>query len=483
MKIPVVEPGNLQLRTTSPNAPMRKIGTSGQALQAAGGTIKKIADERYRVLDAARNYTEASQAELFTTSKMADLLLKADTDTYTDPEGKVRLKTGKKEDFAYYDEQIRKGRQEVTKFFSNKEQQEKFLAEYDKSAIIARNQIQRRFTSNMIAEGRVAVFERIDELANAFAVSDDPKKGKIIPRLIEAEIDKAVAMGFFKLEKAHDLKKKVLEDAKETGIRGAIATNAIDAKDALLKGDYQLSADETAKWVEVADKKIKRNKKIEDDARDQMWLNNGAAIIENLEATSTEDIIRAIAQENINPDFGNDLIKWKTDPEAVQYETDKKIWLEIARDSIRPEQDLRDFQRSLARGVADKKIQATEAAELSVQVKALFDGAIKFKSRPSRFNQLIGATMDMFKNWADVTASPLIATFNMTKELIKGIKDETITRDNIEEKSQDILEDTKKMTNPNRAQFKIDDIVNTPAGPRKIVGFDVDGEPLVRRVK
>ena len=209
VKIPTVSPGTTQLTTRSATAP-RTSGTRGKELQIAGQVIEKTASFLYQKMDKARNYTEATQAELFTNSKNADLLIYQDTDTYTDPSGRIRLRTGRKEDYAYYDEQIRKNREEVGKFFSNKEQQAKFMAEYDKSALITRNQITNTFMKNMVSEGQVATLEAIDGLSDTYAMSGD----KNILKQIEATIDGATAQGFFNPKEAYNLKKKNTDNAK-----------------------------------------------------------------------------------------------------------------------------------------------------------------------------------------------------------------------------------------------------------------------------
>jgi len=221
----------------------------------------------------------------------------------------------------------------------------------------------------------------------------------------------------------------------------------------LLAGDFEgLTADETSKWTDVANEKIARNKNEAEDQKQQMWLTNDATLMENLENTSVQDITEMFNKGEISPQRANDTIKAKTDKSILpnQFETNKKIWLEMARDSVKPEQDLREFMNRLSKGVSEGNIQFNEASELSVQIKGLFKSAIKYKSKPRRFEKLIGAVMDKFKEWG-LQADPAHGEqlpFEMTKELMKKVRDGQITEENIEEESLEIIKDTEKVLYP-----------------------------------
>lgn len=430
--------------TTKPGIALRSpevAGIPGRITQIIGETLENVAIR----FQQARTLEEITRADTEATRRINEIQLEAsqDPDVWSIPK---------------YQEKINKVRDEASKGISIPVARDRFQAEFEKDAIAADFNIRKILRKRQIDSMKATMLENIEALEKSYIGAATPEEKKLIEFKRDSIIDNNVRLGIIDKVAAFKFKEKTKKQWQESAIRNAIATDATLTKEMILAGDFKdLTADETAKWTEVAEKKIARNKKIAEDARDKMWLENSATIIENLEATSTEDIIQAIIRGEIDPDFGNDLIKWKTDPESVQYETDKEIWLEIVRDSVSPEQDLREFQRRLARAVADKKIQVEEAAELSVQVKGFFDTAIKFKSKPNRFQRLIGAHIDMFSGWARAGAPTEVSNviFYMVKELVKRVRDGKITEKNIEEEGRDILEDTTKILYPG---YKLEDL-------------------------
>ncbi|MCK4649308.1 hypothetical protein KAT51_07275 [bacterium] len=261
----------------------------------------------------------------------------------------------------------------------------------------------------------------------------------------ENELDLLLGKGIDNLlitrEAAFNLKKKTLKDWIESDIRDAIATDADTAKGNIVNGVYgDLTADETAKWLEVADKKIARNKKVAEVARDNKWLQQGGEVIKNLKETSVADLIQLTSNGDINPELGSDLVAWKTDPDSPQYETDKAIWIELAKGSTQPEVDLREFQISIGKAIANKTIQAEEGAEFVSQVEVLFEKAIAFKSRPSLKDRVIGTAIELFRQ----AGFPLTSIFSMIKELIEKVK-KGESADELEKSATDIL--NKETTN------------------------------------
>ena len=453
--------------TTTPGVAPRSpdvAGVSGRAIQVLGETLKGVADQ----FQKARTLEEVTRADTEATIKLNEIQLEAaqDPDVWNTQK---------------YQDRIGKIRNEASKGISIPEAKNRFQLEFEKDAIAADFNIRKTMRTRQIDSMKASMLENIEALGETYNSAATPEEKQLAEFKRNKLIDDNVKLGVIDKVAAFNLKNATEKQWQESAIRNAIASDAPLAKEMILAGDFALSADETAKWSEVADKKIARNKKVAEEARDQTWLDNGAAIIENLEGTSTEDIIQTIASGDMDPTFGNDLIKWKTDPESVQYETDKEIWLEIVRDSVSPEKDLRDFQRSLAKAVADKKIQAEEAAELSVQVKGLFDSAIKFKSQPSRLHRLIGTAMDAFKNWSRMAPEPVPTAYRMTKELVKKIREGKITEENVEAEGKGIIEDTKKVLNPQWSQYELNQVVNLQSGTWKVVGFKESGEPIMEK--
>ena len=351
----------------------------------------------------------------------------------------LKLDAATTEDFGnvqQFTDKISKIREESANLITMPRARQEFQRSFDRDAIATEFSIKNTLRARTVDDAKAQMLENIDLI-----------KDTSLDRNTELSdlLAKNVGNLIISKEAAFKLKKKTLKSWQEIDIRNAIASDAETAKDQITAGIFgKLSASETSDWLNAAEKQQKRNKEIAEKKRDETWLQNGGQVIENLEKTSVEDIIQLVTNGQIDPDFANDIIKWKTDPDAVQYETDKAIWNEIVRDSVSPEQDLRLFQRRIAKAVADKSIQAEDAANLSVQVKALFDSAIKFKSKPNRFHQAVGVAMDFFESFAKSQGLDLVRIpFELSKRLTKAIADKNITTpEAVKEEADSITKET-----------------------------------------
>jgi hypothetical protein len=286
MRIPRVGVSGGQLQTES-QAKIRLEGldTSGRGLQAIGGAVENVGNDLYTKMNEARNYTETAQAELYTTKKMSELLVKADTDTYTDPSGKVRLRTGKEGDFLSYDDEISKGREEVGKFFSNKDQQAKFMAEYDKSALVTRNALQNKFTKNMISEGQAAIDEKVNELVTSYSITGDAQFINGSSNSIESTYNNAVRLGYFDANTAYTKKEEAIKKAQNRAFIADAQRNRDEAKKKLEAGVYGFDSKE----MDTALSTLVHYKELE-DKNELLNKIDGRYELVNAIATGKEDV-------------------------------------------------------------------------------------------------------------------------------------------------------------------------------------------------
>ncbi len=407
--------------------------------QRIGDTISRVAQR----FEEARTLAETTRASNIAKRRLEELKLTASTT----------------EDFTntqQFTDGITKIREDASNTISLPLARQDFQRIYDRDALDAEFTIKNILRKRIVDDAKAQMLENIELIQNS-SINRDAELSDLL--------SKNVRSGIIGQETAFNLKKKTLKNWQEVDIRDAIALDPDSAKDSLIKGEFgKLSASETSDWQDAADKQKKRNVEIAQKKRDEKWLVNGGELISNLEKTSVQDIIQMIARDDIDPDLGNDLIEWKTDPETVQYETDKKIWLEIARDSVSPEQDLRAFQNRIGKAVANKNIQAEDAANLSVQVKSLFDTAIKFKSKPDRFNQAIGAALDFFKTFPQSQGIDLIKNqFDLSRKFLRTIAEKNIKNpEEVSKVADDVINENIK-TNfdwikglPEKGQIMID---------------------------
>lgn len=454
-KIPQAE-SRVQITSVSPTRRIGREALTGPSriTQALGKTLSEVSD-RFR---KAQTLNETTKAETLARKRLKELELEAE-------------QTPDVFDIETFQKRFNDIKQESIKGITSGEARESFGNSFDRLSLMSDFSIRKILRKRQVDEMRATMFEGMDSL------QDDPNRAEELDLLLQKNINSLTITK----EDAFKLKKKALKSWQESDIRNAIATDVEATKKAILAGEFgQLSADETAKWLEVADQKEKRNKAEAEKARDTKWLVNGGNLVANLETIGVEDIIFSMTNGDIDPELGNDLIKWKTTEGTVQYQTKKDIWMNLIEKSVAPETDLREFQNEIGRAVANGDIQADEAAELSVQVKQLFEGAIAFKAKQNRFAQNMSAAIKMFKQ---SLLGPGVQAFFMTKELIDRVKNKGITDDKILDEANNIVEEKQAEINPNKARYKVGDKIDTPGGTVEIMGFDVDGEPLIKVVE
>lgn len=349
-----------------------------------------------------------------------------------------------------YNKRLTELKQQISKTITNPRAKNQFSLEYDRDVIDAQFRLSKRYNTLVIDEAHANFVLEKDALSDKYYRATTPtEKQLVIDRTAERYND-MFKMGVMTKTQAAKEFKKWKEDLVKEQIGYDISIDALSAKEKLLNKEYgPISPGDLADWLKVADTKIEFNKKLADKMHNEKWLENGGNLIANLEATTVADIIDMIGNDEINPDLGNDLIKWKTDPAAIQYETDKEIWTKLAEDSVSPELDLLKFQNAIAKAVANKQIQAVEAAELSVQVKGLIDSAIKFKAGPNRFIRALKSAIGVIKSWTFGNATDIPdAQYRMMKELFRRAMGKDTPPEETEKIVDEIIKSETKSLNP-----------------------------------
>lgn len=447
-------------RAPVPKVSVGAAGITGRALAQVGTVMARVGEKLYQV----RVDQEFSQASLGADRDLRQTEYEASQDPNI-------------QDWdARYGKKLQDVRAKWLKTIKTPLARTKFQNVFDRDSLDSQYRIKNLGNKLLVDQSLATLEEEKAQFAQGYYQATTPQEKQKL-------VDKMASRFGFRADTGVMTKQKAAADFK--GWKDMLITGQAEydiqispslVVEKLDNGLYGLKTTNPKEWArlrEKASKKIERDIKIAETLRDEKWLKKGGEMIADLETVSVEDIIRAITADEISPDLGNDLIKWKTDPETAQYETDKKIWLEIARDSVNPELDLRNFQNAIAKAVANKSIQATEAAELSVQVQELFKDAIAFKSGPNRFHRLIGAAMDMFTKWAEAVTpgNPVAAAFLMTKELVKKIRGGQIIEANIEEEGRKIVNEQNKELNPSVGAAKKEGQLMIDADGNKAIVF------------
>jgi len=251
-------------------------------------------------------------------------------------------------------------------------------------------------------------------------------------------------------ENAFKLEKATLKDWQESDIRDAIATDADSARDSILNGEFgELTADETAKWLEVIAQKIKKNDNLAKVQQEAKWTKNITDLYGRINEVSTTEIIEMMAQGDIDPQWGADVLEAKRDPNNIGglYESDADVSMDLYKKLTDPEMTRLQFHRFLGEANKKKQITTKDATNAALYVNKVIDAAVG-KGRPNAFSQALRTAIETFEAFAIAVAPSGIYGYNMVKELLeRGIKNNYNAKE-IEEATQDILHSTAKSLNP-----------------------------------
>ncbi len=451
--------------TISTVSPTRRVGKgafagSSQVIQALGKTLSTVTN-RFK---KAQVLNETTKAETLASRRLKELEIEAEQspDVF---------------DIESFQKRFNDIRQEANKEITSAGGRESFANSFDRMALMSDFSIRKILRKRQVDELTATMFERIDSLET------DPNRSAELNLLLDKNVSGAVIN---KVD-AFKLKAKTLKAWQESDIRNAIATDVEEAKKDILAGDFgDLSADETAKWLQVANQKEKRNKSEAETKLKTKWFQGNAKVIGNAQTLQVKDLVSMVANNEINPKVADAIIDWKLDKKSIpfgEHETDKELWISLAENSVSLDVDLLKFQESLAKSLSEGRIDAIEAKEFSEQIEKMFGDAKRFKSKQDRNAKNLQSSIQMFKASALFGVSPVAGTFVMTKELIRRIKEGGVTGDKILEEAVNIVEEQQANVNPNKARYKVGDQIDTPGGTVQVTGFDVDGEPLIKIVE
>lgn len=395
-------------------------------LQAISGTLAEVAQK----FEDAKTLHETTVADTKARNMLAELKLEAQT-------------TSDVFDVKSFQDRIAKIRNEASKGISLPRAKSDFALNFDRTAIAADFDIRKILSRRQIDTMKATMLENIDALRGS--VNRD------------AELDLLLESGKQKLlitnVEAFKLKKTTLKDWQEKDIRSAIAVNPDSVEARILAGEFgELTADETAKWLEVAEKKKKRNAKEAQIALDTKQLTNAINVASKLAEVSVTDIIEMASDGSISPKIADDWIKWKTDPLLAgdQYESDKDIWKDLTDESLKTDIDLREFISKVTEAQGNGKIKGTDAVNFTDRIGELMANSIDFRAKQNKRSQQRKISWEMFKGGLFGVVGASVTMMRLLNEKDKsGIPD-----DEIVPAANDILRKQILGIQPNILAFK-----------------------------
>jgi len=442
-------------------------GAQGHSIQVIGETLQKAAQQ----FQKARTLAETTEAQTEAARKLNELQFEATTDPDIWNAEKYR-------------ERMSKIREDAGKGITIPQARDNFRRSFENDAVVADFNIRKTLRARQMDWLKATMFDQLDILGEMYVEAGSPEEKRYVEFKRDELLKENIRLGVIDEVAARDHKAKLEKLWQESAIRDAIANDATLAKDMLLAGDFKdITADEAAKWIEEADKKIEKNKKVAEElALRNQTKNEGELLTQVVDGHLTpKDVIELQARGDISLEMAKtaQMIMFSADNVSTR-ESDEGTWNSMIDQYLMlKDSDLeamRKFRVNIGVAFATGKLTHDDAALLTSRtIDPLVDMEVKKKQKG-----VFAMAVSMFKNWAETVAhNPTNAIFLMTKELINRIRDKKVTEENVEEESQAIIEDAKKVVNPSRAQYKVNDMVNTPLGPAKVIGFDIDGEPIL----
>ena len=385
-------------------------------------------------MEQARRYQQTQEYELGAIKGINDILFE---------EGKNTENRG---DFTSYDNRTSALKNELLAMTTDQNLKDKHSIDFDFKVERGKATLQKKFYENLMDKGRTDSFELIDTYLQAYSqVHSDTFLDKI-----DSIIDESTLRGFWDKEYAHGLKDENRKNAKN--IR------------------------EMVKKQKVKDEKVAEEDLLQNQTKGEgdfliNAINGGLTSTGIIDSQASGDVSLEVAKMGQSIMLSlNNVATRKSDDKAYNKLYDEYFMLDSG--------DLKALRKFRIRvGGEHSRGKLTKEDTLSFMNKTinpLVDFEIKKKQK-----SLFESSVDLFKDWAKITSGDTSAlVVPMIRELAFGLDNDTITEDNIGEKSEEILNDAKKIANPEWAKYKKDDVRKFSSGTWKVVGFKDSGEPI-----
>lgn len=470
-KIPSYE-SQVGIKTASamPEISMQPIKESEREAKAAVAQIKEYENK----LVELRNFRQTSEASAFSLDRVYSVLGLAESDTENlDP--------------AKYYEEIDKIGPEASKNISDQIEREKFSFDFGKQALAAKAKIRDMFRTREIdsLKGTIA-YQGQQILDNPPDDLSDPLHNTTILQYRQ-QFDKAVEIGLYNRNEANFEFGKFLKDLTKGGLSKDIILNPEFAKTELQKGNEgiynNLTSIERVDFIKSADARIEKLAKQEEEATAIAIDKNESNIIvmkNNKDPNLNENFLRKQREDgNISPKFEEAMIRAIRSPKTVNAKTKNSKFIDMAYDIINT--NVKDEKGKVIVTPQENKISIINmnaTGDLSDEdaiILNTFNDIISDKD----IDKVLPKQRHLFGllQWGvDANLRPGIRA-RAFKSYMQKINNNISPEVAVMEVKQEI-----QRINPKRSMYDLNEIINTPRGPVKVIGFDDDGEPIIQKI-
>jgi hypothetical protein len=460
-KIPRISPTNRTPTSQVPSRTRETGGGFGKVIETLGNTGQQIGEQLFRA-NLLREETEAENAY---NAKVLDIKTRAENDDDTSVES-----------FNKYDEELTRSITEASKAIKTPAARQLFELNAKGKSELARVGISNTFTKKSIEIGKQNLEISLDDKKGEFIRASGKDKQRIMLETKEL-LNKAKDAGYVSATELVDLERGISDEWKKAQVDFDIQTDPDLASLNITSGVYDLNAEEEKKYLTLAnDLRTKRAK--EEKLRVQAGMQETEIDLYNKVSTGEASLLEINDAEargllgldnGIRKEVATALRKLvtkgdKADPRA---KADEFIRLHDVADKLMDEggtvEEAMKFRDDVALAMANGTITKT------VGNKWFEAASEKIEKKPFNGWKVLKEFAKTFSIAAGVNPMGLA-------ELGQEVIERTLKGENEKAVTEEIIEREKRNNNPESSKYKIGDVIDTPQGSMKVIGFFPDGE-------
>ena len=411
---------------------------------------------------------ERTRAENQRDIALQDVLTQAEKDTDTS-----------KERLSYYKDQVGKVISESSKHITTPLEKDIFAQESLGKGNIANVNIHNTFNKKNIDLAKVELDKSMEIKGDEWIKSGSPKDKERIILERNLKIKQAMEAGFLDQASAQKMVYDMDKDWAKAQVEYDISIDPFTAKELLEGSAYQgISEDKRIELLKQANTAINaRTIELEDNVMNKILADEMS--IEELKSLSIPKDKGGLGSVKANIYIEKMESKMKQDITAVEKQKPKsKKYIKLIDQMVDNNVDNFNLKQEVVGAYLDGVIDTNENKMLLSMKKNLQD--MRWNRKTDWFTNSVNAV----KSWFGQNNPGDDALASSLKTLIQTTPDiNNETQESMEEKTLGIIRDEQGKINPNRNLYEVGQVISTPAGSFKVVGYDGDGEPLVERVK
>lgn len=461
-RINKIQPTHNTITTSSPNAPIRDKGATSDVLISLGKTGEQIGEALHR----ASVLAEKTKAQNFLDSQLREIQQRAANDN--------DLST---ENLQKYNDEIDQTVADASDIIKTPFDRTDFELQSASKANIYQARIGSVFTQKKIDVGKAELDIFMENKRNEYVSAVNPmeKEQALIER--DTKIKEAVEAGYLDPAQAKTMRHAEEKKWAVAQVDYDIDTDPYLAKKMLEQNAYEgLSKPEKTKLLKQTNAAIKaRAIEMENDVMDR-FIDEDITVDEILQLSSPIDeggIGSKKAEQYARK------LEVKQNRELTQLKKNfpnSKKYVKLVEKMIDDRADSFEFKQFLVDVFSDGVVDKEESKKLKELKAGLRD--LKENRKGDWFKNSANGLLFWARNKPDAVIEASL------KSLIHGTDDlNNITQEQMEETTKGIIREQQGKINPNRNKYDMDQVITTPSGSYKVVGYDDDGEPLVTRVR